>query len=288
LEIRKGLSLIGEIKPKKFAILGKPIGASRSPALHNHLFTETGLPHNYGSLETDNAQDAREFIRSPDFGGASVTIPLKLDIIPLLDEIAPEAKVIGAVNTIIPLSEGKDQPARLIGRNTDWQGIVHCLRQAGAYKSSGDSSAIVIGGGGTARAAIYALHNMGYNPICILGRSPAKLKNMAATFPASYNIQLVLESTQVESIPRVAIGTIPGDEPIDPNIREVLCHMFDHAQEVNKGLDREGKPPRVLLEMAYKPDITPLMRLASDAGWATVSGLEALVGQGVYQVGRSP
>ncbi|OXV11240.1 hypothetical protein Egran_00997 [Elaphomyces granulatus] len=282
-EIRKGLSLIGEVEPKKFAIFGKPIGASRSPALHNHLFAETGLPHNYGFLETDNAQDVREFIRSPDFGGASVTIPLKIDIIPLLDEIAPEAKVIGAVNTIIPLSENKDQPARLIGRNTDWKGIVHCLRKAGARRSPGDSSALVIGGGGTARGAIYALHSMGYNPICILGRSSTKIKNMAATFPASYHIQLISESTKVESIPRVAIGTIPGDQPIDPNIREILCRMFDHTQEVDKGSGQEGKPPRVLLEMAYKPDITPLMQLASDAGWTTVPGLEALVGQGVYQ-----
>ncbi|KAF5016595.1 hypothetical protein F66182_11678, partial [Fusarium sp. NRRL 66182] len=83
-EIRKGLSIMGEIPAKKFAIFGKPVSASPSPPMHNTLFEQNGLPHVYTRLETDKAQDVKEFIRSPDFGGASVTIPLKLDIIPLI------------------------------------------------------------------------------------------------------------------------------------------------------------------------------------------------------------
>ncbi|KMU82682.1 pentafunctional AROM polypeptide [Coccidioides immitis H538.4] len=105
-DIRKGLSLMGEIEPRKFAIFGKPVSASRSPTMHNALFAQVGLPHAYSRLETDNVEDVREFIHAPDFGGASVTIPLKLDIMPLLDEISPEAQVIGAVNTIVPIPRG--------------------------------------------------------------------------------------------------------------------------------------------------------------------------------------
>ncbi|KAL1988781.1 hypothetical protein VTN96DRAFT_7665 [Rasamsonia emersonii] len=284
-EIRRGLSLIGEIKPKKFALFGKPISASRSPALHNTLFDQMGLPHEYGRFETDNVQDVKDLIRSPDFGGASVTIPLKLDIIPLLDEVAEEARVIGAVNTIIPVPGDKGQPTRLIGRNTDWQGMVRCLREAGAYGSEGDVSALVVGGGGTARAAIYALHSMDYSPIYVLGRSPAKMKEMVSTFPADYNIRILEDASGVDVIPRVMIGTIPGDGPIDPGMRETLCSIFEQAQKID-GVSsgrREDAPSRVLLEMAYKPAVTPLMQLAKDAGWVTVPGLEALVGQGVYQ-----
>src|SRR5947207_15679382 len=108
---------MGEIKSKKFALLGKPIAASRSPAMHNNLFAKVGLPHEYGLLETDNARDVYKFIRSPDFGGASVTVPLKLDIMPWLDENAPEADIIGAVNTIVSIPSppyAHDRATRLI------------------------------------------------------------------------------------------------------------------------------------------------------------------------------
>ncbi|KAL2869340.1 pentafunctional protein ARO1 [Aspergillus lucknowensis] len=283
-EIRKGLSLMGEIKSKKFALFGSPISASRSPALHNTLFSQVGLPHEYTRLETANAQDVQEFIRSPDFGGASVTIPLKLDIMPLLDEVAAEAEIIGAVNTIIPVPAGKGKPARLVGRNTDWQGMILSLRNAGVYGPSGKESALVVGGGGTARAAIYALHSMGYCPIYIVGRSPAKLESMVSTFPSSYNIRIVDGTESLEAIPHVAIGTIPADQPIDPAMRETLCHMFERAQEADGDAVKSVEhAPRVLLEMAYKPQVTALMRLASDSGWKTIPGLEVLVGQGWYQ-----
>ncbi|KAK2792602.1 3-dehydroquinate dehydratase (3-dehydroquinase) [Onygenales sp. PD_12] len=281
-EIRKGLSLMGEIKAKKFAVLGKPVSASRSPALHNALFRQMGLPHSYGTLETDNVEDVREFIRNPDFGGASVTIPLKLDIMPLLDEIAPEAEIIGAVNTIVPVADNKSKTPRLIGRNTDWQGMVRCLSDAGAYAATTPtttSAGLIIGGGGTARAAIFALHSMGYAPIYVVGRSPEKIASMASTFPTGHDIRILEDVAALPSIPTVAIGTIPGDKPIEPRMREVLCRLFERCQ---KEPAAEGQK-RILLEMAYKPSVTSLMQLASDAGWAVLPGLEVLVAQGVYQ-----
>ncbi|KAL5365301.1 Shikimate dehydrogenase [Aspergillus floccosus] len=282
-EIRRGLSLMGEIKKKQFAIFGNPVSASRSPALHNTLFQLSGLPHEYTRLETSNAEDVKDFIRSPDFGGASVTIPLKLDIMPLLDEIAREAEIIGAVNTIVPVSNGSDK-TRLVGYNTDWQGMILSLRNAGVYGANKDASAVVVGGGGTARAAIFALHNMGYSPIYVIGRSASKLQSMVETFPTGYNIRLVDSSEQIDTVPQVAIGTIPADRPIDPGMRETLCHMFERAQELDADIVKSGeKAPRVLLEMAYKPAVTALMQLASDAGWLTIPGLEVLVGQGWYQ-----
>lgn len=287
-DIRKGLSLMGEIKPKKLALFGSPIAASRSPALHNTLFSQMGLPHEYGLLETTNAEDVKEFIHSPDFGGASVTIPLKLDVMPLLDEIAQEAQIIGAVNTIVPVYADKSHshPARLIGYNTDWQGMVQSFRNVGVVGSDGTASGVVVGGGGTARAAIFALHSMGYSPIYVVGRTASKLESMVSTFPSNYNIVVVDNHTVVKGVPHVAIGTIPGDKPIDPAMRETICGIFERAQheDVIAGRNTGDKSNRVLLEMAYKPAVTALMRLAADSGWTTIPGLEALVGQGMYQV----
>lgn len=301
-EIRQGLALMGEIEPKKFYLFGKPIAASRSPALHNTLFHQTGLPHEYGLFETDQAEDVKDMIRSDDFGGASVTIPLKLDIMQHLDSIAEEAKIIGAVNTIVPVDadDGIGKTKRLIGRNTDWQGMTLSLLNAGAQRGTeSNSSALVIGGGGTARAAIYALHSMGYGPIYLVVRSPAKLAAVVESFPPDYDLRVLGSVEDVDALPNipdVAIGTIPADRAIEQNVREILCTLLQHHQtpqnvedvggriEKERGGEGQRQRQRTLLEMAYKPRVTALMQLAQDAGWVAVPGLEVLAGQGFYQV----
>lgn len=121
----------------------------------------------------------------------------------------------------------------------------------------------------------------------MVGRTASKLEGMVSTFPTNYNIQVVDNQSQLDSVPRVAIGTIPADKPIDPSMRETLCRMFEQAQQADGtviGKSVDEKNPRVLLEMAYKPSVTALMQLASDAGWKTIPGLEVLTGQGVNQV----
>ena len=284
-DIRRGLSLMGEIPSKKFFIFGSPIAQSPSPRLHNTLFRETGLPHTYGGHETTSVDSVRDIIHSPDFGGASVTIPLKQDIIPLLDGVGPEVEVIGAVNTIVPEvsvdeTTGKEV-TRLIGRNTDYLGMVQILRHSGAQ---GTGSALVIGGGGTSRAAIHALKEMGYGPIYLLGRNPEKMEVLKNAFSAEYNVQVLNSPADVEALesaPRAAIGTIPADRPIDIAIRESLCALFEKGKASVR--DIEAGAERILLEMAYKPAVTALIQLAMDNGWKTVNGLEVLVGQGVSQ-----
>ncbi|KAK4190307.1 putative Pentafunctional AROM polypeptide [Podospora australis] len=281
-EIRQALALIGELEPRSFYLFGKPIASSRSPALHNALFGLTGFPHSYSLFETDVASDVKDLLRSPDFGGASVTIPLKLDIMPLLDEVSDAAKAIGAVNTIIPVSSaGSDKPV-LRGDNTDWLGMVFALRSAGVVKRSAASpgAAMVVGSGGTTRAAVYALHSLGYSPVYIVARSSDRVKEIADAFPADFNIQTLSTPEEVvaakDALPSVVISSIPADKPIDQGMREVLVASLRHPA-------KSANEPRVLLEMAYTPRHTPLMQLAEDAGWETIPGLEVLAAQGWYQ-----
>jgi len=94
-----------------------------SPTLHNSGFQRLGLPHSYCLLETQSFNKKnKEAITADNVGGASVTIPSKLDVIPFLDELTPAAKVIGAVNTIIPrLSSESKQMS--VGDNMDWLSI---------------------------------------------------------------------------------------------------------------------------------------------------------------------
>ncbi|CAN8103310.1 unnamed protein product [Discula destructiva] len=284
-EIRQGLALVGELDERFFYIFGTPIAHSRSPPLHNTLFKANGLPHTYSRFETDCAADVKDTIRSPSFGGASVTIPLKLDIIPLLDNVSEAVKVIGAVNTIIPVDDANGTRT-LLGDNTDWMGMVHALRQAGILKNptasgangAAGGSAVVIGSGGTTRAAIFALHSLGFAPIYIVARNADKVAMLAASFPSDYDVQHLTGTAdgQLSSSPLVMVSTIPADKPIDEGMRDVVAGVLNRPAS-------EGAK-RALLEMAYKPRVTAVMAMAEEAGWETIPGLEVLSSQGWYQV----
>ncbi|KAI2617372.1 Pentafunctional AroM protein [Hypoxylon sp. NC1633] len=276
-EIRTGLALIGELEAKQFYLFGKPISASRSPALHNALFHKTGLPHRYSLFETDVVEDVRELIRSADFGGASVTIPLKLGIMELLDDISESAQITGAVNTIIPVPSHDESKPRLLGDNTDWRGMVFSLRSAGLVPptKASTSGAMVVGSGGTSRAAIYALHSLGYSPIYIVARNPNAASSLRSSFPSTFQLEQVQEASQIRYLPNVIISTVPADKPIEKSTWELLGSVLRQPKH-SDGL-------RVLLEMAYKPRRTPLMELAENSGWTTIPGLEVLASQGYYQ-----
>jgi len=287
-EIRQGLSLMGEIVAKQYYLFGSPISASKSPSLHNTLFQKTGLPHSYSLCETTSVEVIREKIRAEDFGGASITIPMKLDVMGLLDVIDAPARLIGAVNTIVPVIDPKTGKKLLEGRNTDYLGMGDCLRAAGASAALGEGpqSGLVIGGGGTARAAIQTLYSMGYGPIYLIARNKGKLADLKATFPPFYDLH-VLDAEDKSSLqaitrepPSVAIATIPANEPIDPALGAALHAMFT-ASAQNK---KSGGGVPTLLELAYKPVHTAVMAMAEDVGgWSTVQGLETLVTQGIWQ-----
>lgn len=302
-DIRKVLSVLDEIQPRRFFLFGRPIGASPSPALHTQIYGQTGLPHSYSRHETDRVGDLEDIIRSEDFGGASVTIPLKLDIMSVLDEISPEAKLIGAVNTVVPTEsvEADEKRMRLVGHNTDWKGMILALEHAGARSATivdAAGAGVVIGNGGTARAAIYALHAMRHTPVYIVGRSREKLAGLAESFPKDYDLR-ILDSAeavdcQLQAAPSVAIATVPASGSLDETVREIVQRILqlpgapsDGAVQGSGASDDATAQRNVptLLEMAYTPRFTPLMDLATKAGWRTIPGVDVLVAQAVFQFG---
>ncbi|KAK7428455.1 3-dehydroquinate dehydratase (3-dehydroquinase) [Neonectria magnoliae] len=279
VEILQAQALSGMIEPKRFFLFGKPIQGSFSPALHNALFQQYNLPHEYVLFETDQVQDLLETIQSSSFGGASVTIPLKVESLPPLDEVSQAARVIGAVNTIIPIPSISKPERRLLGENTDWKGIVFSLGKAGVsrLKDTGSGgSAVVVGSGGTARAAIYALHSLRFSPISICGRNEASIRTLIQAFPPAYGLR-ALGSVREHPKPRVIISTIPADKPIDEAIWGVMKPIF------RESLPEKDKNTHVFLDMAYRPHQTRLMEVAQGAGWRTVPGIEVLVAQGWFQ-----
>lgn len=278
-EIRQSLALLGKATPRHFHLFGSPIAMSRSPALHNSLFRLTGLPHHYGLLETDQVTDTLDTLRREGFGGASVTIPLKRDIMEHLDELTEAAATIGAVNTVIPSngSSGSGKP-RLIGDNTDWKGMVQTLRNAGLSAPTEEAPAMVVGSGGTTRAAVFALQSLGFSPIYVVGRNANKTQALVADFPAAFKLEVIVDvsdAAKLSQSPVVVISTIPADRPIDAKMKEALEVVFRLPHDAD----------RYLLEMAYKPSHTAMMQMAEDAGhFKTIPGLEVLAAQGWHQV----
>ncbi|SGZ54467.1 CIC11C00000003898 [Sungouiella intermedia] len=279
-EINKSYSEIGGLTYKKFTVVGSPIAHSRSPQLHNSAYKALNLPYEFDRFEADDASKVyEEVMTKPDFGGLAVTMPLKLDIMKYLSELSEAASIIGAVNTVIPI-EG--QPGKYYGDNTDWYGISNSFIRHGV-PSIGNSeiTGLVVGGGGTSRAAAFALHHMGCKKIYMVNRTSSKLHEIKKLLPAEFNIEVLETVEQVEAADPVSliVSCVPADRPLDDQLLNKLERVLHKGIQQKKG----GFNP-TLLDAAYKPRVTPIMRIAEEKfQWTIVPGVEMLVNQGVLQ-----
>lgn len=283
VEIQTALRLIGQLPAKRFYIFGKPVTSSMSPTLHNTGFNLLGLPHSYGRVEADTIDtDVSLTLKLADLGGASVTIPLKRDIIPHLDVLTPEAEAIGAVNTVIPTTN-VDGHRILLGDNTDWVGIRDVIRARLPPSLQRIESSLVIGAGGTARAAIYALHALGASRIYLFNRTRRSAEELVHAIPGAH-VEL-LDTLDVTSIqgppPSVIVSTVPASATTTE--KGVADSLFLPSSLFSADAG-------VVVDMAYRPAETPLLKLAKTAAaasagrkWSSVMGIEVLLEQGYRQ-----
>ena len=278
VEIQRALHLLGQLPSRRFFLFGSSIQQSPSPTLHNTAFEALGLPYVYNLLQTPEVgEETKATLVSSDFGGASVTIPFKLDIIPLLDKLSPAAEAIGAVNTVVPLATDAPGSRILYGDNTDWIGIRNCIRSR--LSTGSVPAALVIGAGGTARAAVYAMNALGAERVYLFNRTLAKAQELVAAFP-DIHIEVIEELGKWPSggpSPNVIVSTLPPSATtVDSNNDSAIFlppSLFDP--------DHEG----VVLDAAYKPAETPLLTLTKQVAprWSTAQGVEMLLEQGYDQ-----
>ena len=278
VEIQRALHLCGLLPARQYYIFGTPIAHSMSPTLHNTAFETLGLPHTYSLFETPQVNaDVERVIREERFGGASVTIPFKLDVMKLLDGLSDAAKTIGAVNTIVPRDGG------LYGENTDYLGIVAAIKGRAPGVSSGlEEAALVIGAGGTARAAVYALKTLGVRAVYVFNRTKSKAEAIAAAFNGEGEGAAQVCAIDALGVwpgqpPRVIVSTVPADA--------TTADASSSANAIHLPETTFGAPTGVVIDMAYKPAETPLLTLAAQvaSGWARVRGVEVLLEQGYVQ-----
>lgn len=237
-----------------YGILGYPCMHSMSPPIWNRLFQELGMPARYTWFECPDPARFIQIAEDAGVRGLSVTIPHKETIMPLLDEIHHDAEVIGAVNTVLLLG------GKRFGFNTDWKGIYHPLEGV-----TGDT-AVILGAGGAAAAAVYAASMRGFAPV-ILNRTVERAEELAKRFGArsgpissfeDYDTDLVINATSVGMGAREKEGTIGSSMPIPASSLSSRMHVFD---------------------LVYTPVETPLLRAALERGCSIIPGTEMFIHQ---------
>ena len=282
-EIMTTRLIMGVVPPKKYGILGHNIAYSVSPAMQGAAFAATSLPHSYSLIDME---DVEEFVNSDfwnddAFGGCSVTIPHKQAIIPHLNELTDAAKSIGAVNTVI-VKKDEDSSRVLIGDNTDWRGIFNPLNRKLNSSKAGDEKvgvALILGGGGTARAAAYAATQLGLDKI-YYNRTPSKAQDLAENFGG--DVALTLDNNDDEH----SLGSLL--EKKQGSIKIVISTLpaaaeFELPDWVIESADANDATKPIIFDVNYKPFWTKLLLQADKHGFPLVRGSEMLWEQGVGQ-----
>ena len=285
----------GLIKTPNVAYLvGKPIAHSSSPALHDAISATTNFPYKQVLVDSNDLLKFLDYLRNhestPRLLGSGVTMPYKVSVIPHLHHLTPEAQAIGAVNTIFLRPDPSNPTERQWwGTNTDCIGIRDAFLNnipSSQISSSKSKPALVVGGGGTCRAAIYALQTFfNASQIYVLNRDKAEVDAVLSecrSRGAGDNILHVSDMAQASSLPppSLIVSAVPDFPPTTDSekmVRQLLLYFMQ-----KKVTDENS--PGALLEMCYHPSPnTQISALAKESGWTVIGGIEAMIGQGLEQ-----
>ena len=282
---------------QQIALFGYPLSHSISPAFQQAALDSLSIEASYTARPTRPEELASEVdkLRADDHLGANVTIPHKELIRQYLDGLDPWAETVGAVNTIVK----KD--GRLVGHNTDGYGFLRSLEERGGFAPEG-KSVLLLGAGGAARAAVFALAERGAGTVLIANRTVDRGDALAADVrgrsPDTDSISrgavppVVLRAqplTGQATISRASlnVGTVSNSEAREAARRvDLIVNATSMGMEPgpNAGLSpldsADISPHALVYDMVYTPQQTPLMKAALQAGAKVLGGLWMLVYQG--------
>ncbi len=252
-------------------VIGWPIEHSLSPAMHNAAYSRLGLDWAYLPLPVRESADVPAVvtaIRSLPFVGFNVTMPYKQMMLGLCDEVAAQAQLCGAVNTVQVVD------GRLLGYNTDGRGLLESLRDDAGFDPAG-KRALVLGSGGAAGAIAAALVLAGVAHLTIVSRDPAHADGLIARLtPHARDTELAVvrsgdESAALVQAADLVVNSTPlGLRPGDPS---PVQGEWLHAGQV-------------ISDMIYSPPHTKFLDDAEAAGAKAIGGLGMLVAQGAISL----
>jgi shikimate dehydrogenase len=251
---------------RRLGVLGWPVAHSRSPAMHNAALAALGMDDwHYQRLPVPPAlfEQTAGALGGSGFLGANVTIPHKQAALDLADEASPAARAIGAGNTLSYRPDGS-----IAAENTDAPGLIEALDM-----DLRGIQALVLGAGGSARAAVWALREGGASEVSIWNRTPERGEALAREFgaravraPGSADLLVNCTSVGLE-------GTFEGSgverSATEGQALNQLGLTFDQLGEYSNVAD-----------LAYRSTPTPLLAAAREQGSRTVDGLQILIAQG--------
>lgn len=252
---------------KIYGVVGNPVSHSLSPVMHNAAFRFHQLNAVYIPFEVKNLDEfVAKFIRPEtrevelNFRGFSITIPHKETIIKHLDFIDETAQAIGAVNTV------KIEDGKLYGFNTDADAFVEPLKNS--YGDLKNARVAILGNGGAARAAIYALKKEAA-AVTVFARDLGKAKILAGEFeceleelPTNKNFQFSIYDIVINATPLGTKDELENETPL-------LASQIENV--------------KLIYDLVYNPFETRFIKEARRAGVPTVGGLAMLVAQGAAQ-----
>ncbi|HYD31826.1 MAG TPA: shikimate dehydrogenase [Azospirillaceae bacterium] len=248
-------------KAKLAGVMGWPVGHSRSPRLHGFWLDRYGIDGAYVPLAVppERMLDAVRALPALGLRGANVTVPHKEGVMAALDRIDPQARRIGAVNTIVVTEDGS-----LEGRNTDGFGFLANLEQGVPGWTASAGPVTVLGAGGASRAIVVALADAGAPEIRLVNRTRARAEALAAELGGP--IRVLDWDDRARALDGAAL----------------LANTTTQGMVGQPALDIDlGRlpPEAVVTDIVYTPLITPLLAQAKERGNRAVDGLGMLLHQ---------
>jgi shikimate dehydrogenase len=265
---------------KLVGLIGANIGGSLSPALHEDAFAAAGMVGHYhlmdiASLPGRGLKDLLAAARTAGFAGVNVTYPFKEAVIPLLDEVSPEAMEIGAVNTVVI-----DEKTRTTGHNTDRSGFRCAFLEALGADCVRDKPVLLLGAGGAGRAVAFALMDMGAALLRIHDPDAARAGGLCADLAARFGANRCTLAGE----PAAAVASIAGIVNATP------VGMLGHP-----GMPMTVEPIQphhFVADVIYTPLNTPFVLAARLKGCRTMNGSGMCVHQAAeafrHFTGRAP
>jgi shikimate dehydrogenase len=252
----------------RLGIFGWPVAHSKSPQMHESAARALGIALRYERFEVppDDLAEAVRREHEAAIDGYNLTVPHKEAVMELIDEIAPEARTIGAVNTVARV-EG-----RYVGHNTDAPGLVRALQEAGVQ--IGNARVVVLGAGGAARAAVVGLSTAGAGEIAVLSRRPERGEALTQSLGAELACEL-------EAAPLSEASWYFETATLLVQATSATLESNPGAMQFAASLPIDALPAdAVVIDLVYDPLKTSVLARAEERGLAIVDGLGMLLHQG--------
>ncbi|MDE2715883.1 MAG: shikimate dehydrogenase [Chloroflexota bacterium] len=248
---------------KQLGVIGYPLSHTLSPVFQQAALDYHAIPVTYSAWPTppESLRETVKRLRGEDYMGFNITIPHKEQLLDLVDDVNEMARNVGAVNTVV------NRDGVLTGHNTDTYGFVRSLKEKADFDPRG-KSVLLLGAGGAARAAAYALAAEGVERLTIANRTVARGESLAEDV-----------GSVLEEIEAVSLENVSGDADLIVNSTSVGMASGDSAGQTPI---KAASIPRDALayDMVYTPAETPFLRSAQEAGARVLGGLWMLIYQG--------